>query len=126
MADERYTNDPLNKEVRRNLRQQTTPSEKKLWSIVRSRRLGGFKFRRQHGIGPFVVDFFCSEVKLVVELDGNVHDNPARAAYDRERQEYLEALGLSVVRFRNEEVLREPNRVAEALLMILNGQADLG
>lgn len=92
-----------------------------MWRMVRGRRLGGFKFRRQRSIGPYIVDFYCSWAKLAIELDGSVHDNPARAEYDRERQEYLEAIGIRVVRFRNNEVLREPNRVAESLLMILGG-----
>lgn len=123
--DNPFLNDPRLRERRRALRANSTPAEQKMWRIVRDRRLGGFKFRRQHGIGPFVLDFYCSEVKLAVELNGSVHDNPARAEYDRERQEYLAALGLRVVRFSNGEVLREPNRIAESLMMILSQESDL-
>ena len=123
--DNPFLNDPRLRERRRALRANSTPAEQKMWRIVRDRRLGGFKFRRQHGIGPFVLDFYCSEVKLAVELNGSVHDNPARAEYDGERQEYLAALGLRVVRFSNGEVLREPNRIAESLMMILSQESDL-
>ena len=123
--DNPFLNDPRLRERRRALRANSTPAEQKMWRIVRDRRLGGFKFRRQHGIGPFVLDFYCSEAKLAVELNGSVHDNPARAEYDGERQEYLAALGLRVVRFSNGEVLREPNRIAESLMMILSQESDL-
>ena len=85
MDDERYTNDPLHRDLRKALRKQATPAERKLWSIVRDRRLDGYKFRRQHGIGRYILDFYCSKAKLAVEVDGSVHDDPARAEYDRER-----------------------------------------
>lgn len=84
--------------------------------MLRDRRLGGKKFRRQHGIGPYVVDFFCAEVKLVIELDGDVHDLPGRRDRDRRRQEHLESLGLTVVRFRNEDVVAQPDSVLSRLV----------
>ncbi|MCH7637980.1 MAG: endonuclease domain-containing protein [Bacteroidetes bacterium] len=117
--DNPFLNDPRVRERRRALRANSTPAEQNMWRIVRDRRLCGFKFRRQRSIGPYILDFYCSEAKLAVELDGSVHDNPARAEYDRERQEYVEALGLRVLRFRSSEVIREPNRVAETLLVML-------
>lgn len=91
----------------RKLRQPLTPAEDKLWQAVRNRKLGGAKFRRQHPISWFIVDFYCHEHKLVVEVDGDIHLLPDLKERDEYRQEQLEALGLQVVRFTNEEVLGE-------------------
>jgi len=74
-----------------------------LWRVLRDRQLSGLKFRRQHAIGPFVTDFCCSSCKLIVELDGAIHDH--QGEQDQARTEYLQQLGYRVVRFRNEEVL---------------------
>jgi very-short-patch-repair endonuclease len=73
----------------------------------------GLKFRRQHRIGPFVVDFYCVESRLVIEVDGPIHESQAHA--DAERQEYLGALGLQVLRFSNDEVLTNANNVFAAI-----------
>lgn len=106
------------KAFRRGLRQSATPAEKKLWTLLRNRRLDSLKFRRQHSVGPYVVDLTCHAARLAVEVDGSVHDDPARAAYDGERQRALEGAGLRVVRVSNAEVLRQPEtalaRIAEA------------
>jgi very-short-patch-repair endonuclease len=80
-----------------------TPAEHALWQAIRGRRLGGLKFRRQHPLGPFVVDFVCPPRKLVIELDGEVHDD--RVGYDEARTEQLSEYGYRVLRFRNQEVL---------------------
>lgn len=80
----------------REFRTQPTPSEERLWSAIRNRQLRGAKFRRQQAIGPFVVDFFCPEHRLIVEVDGPVHNT--RHAHDAERQSILEASGYTVVR----------------------------
>jgi leucyl-tRNA synthetase len=92
------------------LRKAETPAEKKLWQIVRNKGLG-VKFRRQHGIGPFIVDFYCDAHRLVVELDGAVHDSLEARDYDREREKYLRDLGYRILRFRNEEILSNIERV---------------
>ncbi len=89
-------------EAARTLRKQGTPSESLLWKALRNRKLGGRKFRRQHPVGPFVVDFYCHQERLVIEVDGPVHRR--QAAADRERQQLLEASGLRVVRVRSEDV----------------------
>lgn len=87
----------------RELRQQQTPAERMLWrALLRDRAVNGLKFRRQHPLDGFVLDFFCPEVKLCVELDGGIHD--AQQERDTARTEQLEARGLLVIRFRNEEV----------------------
>ncbi len=86
----------------RALRSDSTPPEDKLWSFLRAHRLGGLKFRRQHPIGPFIVDFFCAEAGVVVELDGDSH-GPERRALDAARQAWLESQGLAVWRCWNAE-----------------------
>ncbi len=91
---------------RKELRNNSTYAEVYFWQQVKSRQLEGRKFRRQTSIGSFVVDFYCPEEKLVVELDGDVHFNEEAIEYDKERTEYIESLGLRVIRFENNEVLK--------------------
>lgn len=95
----------------RKLRQPQTPAEDALWQAVRNRKRGGAKFRRQHPISWYIVDFYCHEYKLVVEVDGDVHLNPHVKERDENRQAHLEQLGLTVIRFTNEEVLGELTHV---------------
>ena len=85
----------------REQRRQQTPAEKKLWEALRSRRLAGLKFRRQHPFQQFILDMFCVEYQLEVEGDGGIHDDPAQAAHDTERTAFLEARGIRVLRFKN-------------------------
>jgi very-short-patch-repair endonuclease len=91
--------------VQRELRRRSTPAEEVLWEALRDRRLDGWKFRRQHGFGPFVLDFFCAAHGLVVELDGAIH--VAQVEQDTYRSEYLAQYGYHVIRFRNEEVFHD-------------------
>ena len=86
----------------RELRQQQTPAEEILWLCLRGRRLCGAKFRRQHNIGRFIVDFYCHEARLAIEVDGGVHDTQKER--DAERDAWLAASGLTVLRFENEAV----------------------
>jgi len=85
----------------RYLRRSSTPAERYAWNLLRNRRMLGLKFRRQHVLGRFIVDFCCPARRIVLELDGAHHDRQAQATYDRERQAYLERLGYRVVRVRN-------------------------
>lgn len=88
----------------RELRQSATKAEKILWEYLRNRNLDGLKFRRQHPIGKFIADFYCHEMKLVVELDGAVHDGKMNVQYDEARTLELKGSGIKVIRFRNSEV----------------------
>lgn len=99
------------------LRRSMTDAEQAMWRILRSRHLSGFKFRRQHPIGPFVVDFVCLEYKLVLELDGGHHAMQQEA--DTERTSHLQHLGFRVLRFWNNEVLAEMEGVAARVLATL-------
>jgi very-short-patch-repair endonuclease len=102
----------------RDLRKNATIPERILWGLLRDRRLSGAKFRRQHCVGPYVVDFYCQSHRLVVELDGRSHDD--RGHSDRERQDYLEAVaGLHVIRIGNADVLNDQESVVLGLLKAL-------
>ena len=87
----------------RELRQEMTGVEQILWGRLRNRGLDGWKFRRQHPLGPFIVDFYCHAAGLVVELDGGYHQQ--QAEYDEVRDQVLAARGLRVLRIRNQEVI---------------------
>ena len=104
----------------RSLRHQATEAETRLWFYLRNRQAGGYKFRRQHVIGPYIVDFFCYDALLVVEVDGSQHFEPSNAAKDEERSAYFRSLGLRVLRFNNREVLVETSAVADEILRVLN------
>ena len=90
------------RELARGMRHEPTPAEDLLWERLRSRRLLGFKFRRQHPIGRFIVDFYCIDAGLAIEVDGEVHGSQHES--DAARQEFLEARGISFLRVTNEEV----------------------
>jgi very-short-patch-repair endonuclease len=98
------------KQTRTDLRKISTPEEIILWEKLRNNNLN-FKFKRQHSIGNFIADFYCSAKKIVIELDGNQHLE--NKEYDKERTEYFESLGLKVVRFWNAEVNKNLDRVIE-------------
>jgi len=97
----------------RSLRRATTPAESKLWSKLRNRQLGGFKFTRQEPIGPYYVDFVCRERRLIVELDGGQH---AESDADQGRDSDLCALGYRVIRIWNNEVTENINGVLQFLV----------
>ena len=104
-------NRPVLKARRQELRNQATPAEKLLWRELRCRQLAGWKFRRQHSVGPYVLDFYCPSVRLAVELDGDSHFNDDAIAYDRERTAYLNGQRISVLRFLNTEVYTDVTTV---------------
>jgi very-short-patch-repair endonuclease len=83
----------------RELRKNPTDAERKLWAHLRLRQIGGYKFRRQHPLGPYIVDFVCIEKKLIVEVDGGQHDE--KRFYDAKRDKWLEEKGFKVIRFWN-------------------------
>jgi very-short-patch-repair endonuclease len=96
-------NHSLLHQISRDFRKEPTPAEDKLWKFLSNRKLIGHKFRRQHPIGPFIVDFCCIQSKLIIEVDGTVHD--FQKEYDQERELYLIDEGYHVIRFTNSEVL---------------------
>ena len=97
----------------RDLRHPLTPSEAKVWNAVRSRQLG-FKIRRQQPIGRFILDFYCAEAKLAIEIDGDIHTDPGQAVYDAARTQWLEERGYAVIRFEAQQVDNDLLSVLEA------------
>ncbi len=91
-------------DVARKLRQMQTPTEKLLWERLRNRKLDGLKFSRQHPFGRFVADFYCAELKLIIECEGDIHKQKDQKEYDGIRFDELKTRGLYVMRIQNEEV----------------------
>jgi very-short-patch-repair endonuclease len=96
------------------LRKEATPTEKLLWERLRGRRLSGFKFRRQAPMGRGIADFYCPECKLIVEIDGDIHD--FQTEEDGLRTKEMESFGYRVIRFRNEEILSNIETVLGKIL----------
>jgi adenine-specific DNA-methyltransferase len=101
-------------DFRRTLRCDSTDAEARLWNLLRNRRLGP-KFRRQHQLGPYVLDFYCAEHQLAIELDGGQHFDPCEMERDARRTAFLEAQGIRVVRFTNVEVFGEVEGVMQVI-----------
>jgi very-short-patch-repair endonuclease len=102
------------REFSKKLRQGQTDVERKMWSLLRSRRLAGYKFRRQQPIGPYVADFCCFRPRVIVELDGGQHAEQAEK--DQRRTAFLESEGFRVIRFWDNQVLKEMYSVMEVIL----------
>lgn len=103
MKKQKIFNSPHLNEKRKRLRNNLTPQEILLWSRIRKEQLG-CKFRRQHSIGNYIVDFYCPEKKLIIEIDGAQHKRPKDTKYDARRTAYFGNLGLKVLRFWNNEI----------------------
>ena len=108
-------NDPILKDRRRELRRNQTDAERALWAKIRNKQFLEMKFFRQFSFGPYILDFYCPEIKLAVELDGGQHNQPEGREYDAARTNYLNAQGVEVVRFWNNEVLAEMDGVLACL-----------
>ena len=104
----------------RTMRKEQTNVEALLWSILRNRKFGGYKFRRQVPFGGYILDFFCDQCNLAIELDGGGHATPEQAEYDRVRSKALDGAGIKVLRFWNHEALRNIEAVLEAVWNALN------
>ncbi|UKT64050.1 endonuclease domain-containing protein [Pedobacter mucosus] len=101
------------KESRKDLRNNLTPAEATLWRYLQHSKLGGRKFRRQHSVNNYILDFYCPAEKLGIELDGNIHNGFASDEYDKERTENLNKLGIRIIRFENKDVFHEENILEE-------------
>ena len=99
----------------KSMRHSATDAEQLMWQLIRAKQFMNLKFRRQHVIAPYIADFYCHEIGLVIELDGGQHDMDETIEYDAERTKFLEALGLRVVRYWNHEVLNQADFVLENL-----------
>jgi len=108
-------NDPSRKPDRRRLRKDATDAERKLWSILRNGQMAGLKFFRQYSIGPYVLDFYCPEQRVAIEVDGGQHAYIRAQQCDARRDRYLRDLEIRVIRFWNNDVLRNIEAIAQKI-----------
>ena len=118
----RYSNEPFNKEFRQQLRRKSTPAERIVWKHLQNRQLEGLKFRQQHGYGPYVMDFYCPTIRLCIEIDGESHDSNEAKFNDENRTAFLEQNGITVIRFRNEEIEKDIDNVICKIKEFINNR----
>ena len=106
------------KSIRSSLRNKSTSAEAVLWDLLKSGKLKGRKFRRQHSIDNYIVDFYCPSEKLIVELDGNIHGDYNKIEKDKIRDKYLEELGLTILRFENRFVFQDPDYLLDEIIKV--------
>ena len=104
----------------RRMRHEPTDAESKFWLAVRARRFAGYKFRRQYPVGHYIADFVCLDHHLIIEFDGEQHG--LQETYDAERTAYLETQGFRVLRYPNDEFLKNPNDILDGILLALEGK----
>jgi len=103
------------KALRQSLRAEMPSAEYVLWSKLRKRQMMGYKFRRQYSVGPYVVDFYCAELRLAIEVDGDSHFQTDAQSHDREREAFIKSFGIDFLRFRNVEVFEELSAVLDSI-----------
>lgn len=116
-----FTRTTAQTERARALRKDATGPERILWTKLSRNQLGGLKFRRQHPIGRYVLDFYCPAVRLCIELDGFSHDDAAEIKKDQIRDDFLQSMGIDVLRFSNQEIRENLIGVAETILYRAEG-----
>lgn len=115
-----YGADAFSFKTAEKLRKTETFPEKILWNALKNKKLNGLKFRRQHPISRFVVDFYCHQHKLVIELDGSIHDDEDVNENDKNRENELLDLGLNILRFKNQEVTNDLASVLGKIIIFIN------
>ena len=128
LGDEDY-NDKLFKgagpkqfEFARELRKRQTEVEGLLWEFLRNKKLNGLKFRRQHPINSYIADFYCHKAKLIIEVDGGIHNSPENKLYDEHRNNQLLEEGIATLRFTNEKILYELPQVFKEIADFINNR----
>lgn len=115
-----YTLPPHLLQYARNMRHQPTDTEHVLWQFLRARRMGGFKFRRQHPFKHYILDFYCLEARLAIELDGGQHNESSQLEYDQKRTLLIEQHGIRLLRYWNNQVLQVLDDVLENIWLHLH------
>jgi very-short-patch-repair endonuclease len=110
------------KRYAREMRKDPTRAEDRVWAWLRSRRFDGVKFRRQVPIGPYIVDFYCAQIRVAIELDGTHHRSPDMNDYDGRRATYLRGQDVEVVRIPNELLIRDSQMAAEIIRAAIEGR----
>ena len=116
----RIFNKASEKAKRRELRNEMTPAEKRLWLELRASQFLGMRWRRQYSVGPYILDFYCPAVRLALEIDGDSHFGGGAEERDAERQDYIEATGIRVIRFVNQDIYHNMPMVLEAIAEAAN------
>ncbi len=106
------------KQRAKEFRRKMTPAEKYLWSHIRNNQLGGLHFRRQQVIAGFIVDYYCCQAKLIVEIDGGIHESTKE--YDEERNKILKSKGFHIIRFKNKMIMKKLPEALEIILTVCN------
>jgi very-short-patch-repair endonuclease len=107
----------------RQFRKKETQAEKLMWRWLRNRRFNGYKFRRQHPIGDYQLDFFCEEAELAIELDGSGHGYPRQQSHDNEREKFLTSRGIKTLRFWNSHLMRNAQSIRDTIFNELQKRA---
>jgi very-short-patch-repair endonuclease len=118
----RIFNQSSEKQKRQTLRNSSPKAEQLLWSKLRGKQVLGYKFRRQYGIGPYVIDFYCPELKLAIEVDGDSHYTDGAPEYDTERQHFIESLNIRFLRFTNNNIFEHMDAVLDAIAETLQAR----
>ena len=113
MSNIRTNNLQDQNELRKELRNNGTPAEGRMWLMLKNRQIKGKKFRRQFSVGKFILDFYCAELKLAVELDGAPHFTSVGVQYDEEREKYLLSQGIKVLRYENKIVFEDSEGIID-------------
>ena len=108
---------PIIFERAKDLRKNMTPSEKEVWELLRNKQINGYKFRRQHPILKYILDFYCHKIKLVIEIDGGIHNTKEQIKKDKLRSNHLEEYGLTILRFSNDEVKKNIDKVRHQIII---------
>src|SRR5574344_2977238 len=117
----KHTNNQSNEDSRKDLRKNGTSAEATLWKMLKARQIEGCKFRRQFSVGPFILDFYCPQKQLAIELDGAPHFAPGGYMSDEKRTQYLNRQGIEVLRFENKDIFEQTIMVRSAIVeAILN------
>lgn len=114
-----YGASTLTQQRARELRKSLTPAERILWDVLKNRQMEGYKFRRQHPIYHYIADFYCHELRMVIELDGGVHDEIDQQEHDSNRDLVIREFGIEILRFKNEEVMNDTKNVLEKVKAFL-------
>lgn len=120
MSDKQLFNNKNLKTIRASLINESTSAEAALWILLKSRKVEGRKFRRQHSIGKYIADFCCPSEKLIIELDGNPHGEYIQIEKDTIGDKYLEELGFTVLRFENKFVFQDPDYILNEIKKVIN------
>jgi very-short-patch-repair endonuclease len=126
MNKHRYSSNKAEyKQFRKSLRNRSTSAEAALWNLIKNKQINGKKFRRQHSLENYIVDFYCSSDKMIIELDGNPHGENCQIRKDEVRDRFFETNGYKVIRFENKLVFQDPEYVIETINSNFNKSTEL-